>query len=324
MRILCVLAIALITDPSFAQANVSLKPSTTSFTSRGNIGSGSGDILMGLHKSHWRGIGDNGTNCQTTGFRSILQDQNSATQESYFWIVRGGTDAAGPTTGTAGLIHRFGPINMPYVAAGGAHAWILTITLSTPVNNPCEAHLSVGAEMDAQPNWPADGMSCHASTSALASQHASARDMTWQIVNPATSASHPSSKRSWAQVMRVGTPTMQMSVNGKKTIGGMFPLVGATLAAQVTNAEAGASSFFFLGIDVQATGFTFLPGTARLYLGFTKIKLLGIATVSAAGIANHPLAAVPSQTPNVTLWFQALVIGTNENLTNAQATTFSN
>lgn len=322
MRIATALVINLIAAPSLAQAEVTLKPTTTSFTSRGNIGTGLGDILTGLHSSHWRGIGDNGTACEVTGFRAILQDQNSATQESYHWIARSGSDTNGPTTGTGGLLHRIGPLNMPQVSAGGSHAWILTVTLSTPAAIPCESHLSFGTELSAQPAWPADGMSCHASTSALADQHANATDMSWQIIGTAAGATHPSSKRSWAQRALVATPTLQMSVNGKKSIGGMFPVIGGSYAGQVTNAEAGATSLLFLGVNSQASGFALLPGTARLYLGFTKIKLLTNATVSAGGVADHPLAAVPSQIPAFTLWLQAVVIGTNEDLTNAHATTF--
>ena len=258
---------------------------------------------------------------KVTGFRAILQDQNSATQESYSWVSRSGSDASGPQADSAGLLHRFGPVNMPHIASGSSHAWILTLKLSTPAALPCVGHLSFGTELTAQAAWSADGMSCHTSTSALADQHPNAIDMTWQILGAATSATHPSSKRSWAQRLLVDTPTLQMSINGKKTIGGMFPAIGGLYASQVTNAEAGAASLLFLGVDSLATGFPLLPNTARLYLGFTKIKLLTITAVGANGTAEHPLAAVPAQTPKFTLWLQAAVIGSHENLTNAQATT---
>ncbi len=320
MRILSVLAIALLAAPSFAQY-VSLYPGTTSFTSRGNIGTGSGDILMGLHNSHWRGIGDDGAACTVSGFRSTLQDQNIATQESYHWVVRSGSDANGPTTGSGGLLHRFGPLNAPSGAGGGA-AWFLTTNLSTPAAMPCEAHVSIGIELSAQPAWNTDGMSCHASTSALADQHANALDMAWQIIGSASSATHPSSKRSWSHRALLANPTLQMSINGKKSIGGMFPVVGGTYAGQVTGAEAGANAMLFLGVDAQATGVVLVPGTAHLHLGYTKIKLLTAATVSASGVADLALATVPSQVPAFTLWLQAAIIGSSDKLTNAQAPTF--
>lgn len=319
MRILSVLAIALIAAPSFAQS-ISLFPGTASFTSRGNIGTGSGDILMGLHNSHWRGIGDSGTACTVSGFRSILQDQNIATQESYHWVARSGSDANGPAAGSAGLLHRFGPFNMPTGAAGGPAAWILTTTLTTPAALPCEAHVSAGVELAVQPAWSTDGMSCHAALEALADQHTNALDMSWQIINGATT--HPSGKRSWSHSILLGNPTLQMSVNGKNSIGGLFPVVGGTYAGQVTGAEATATAMLFLGVDAQATGFVLVPGTARLHLGNTKIKLLTSATVNASGVADLPLAAVPSQVPAFTLWLQAAIIGTSDQLTNAQATTF--
>jgi hypothetical protein len=322
MRYLSPLFIILAVTPCLAQSSISLKGSATASTSRGNIGTGAGEIHMGLHNSHWLGIGDDGANCTIVGFRSALQDQNSSTQESYDWVIRSGTDIHGPTVGTAGELHRFGPFKMPSVAAGGAHAWLISIKLSRPARIPCAAHVSVGIALATQALWPADGMSCHIATSASASQHLKADDMAWQIVTGVQGASHPSGKRAWSHSILLGGPTLQMSINGKKSIGGMFPQSGLMYAGHVSGAEAGATSLLFLGVDRQSRGFPLVPGTARLYLGFTKIKLLGVARVPPSGQADHVLARVPSRFPIDTLWLQSAVIGSRDHMTNAQATTF--
>lgn len=322
MRYLSPLFIILAVTPCLAQSSISLKGSATASTSRGNIGTGAGEIHMGLHNSHWLGIGDDGANCTIVGFRSVLQDQNSATQESYEWVIRSGTDSHGPAVGPAGELHRFGPFTMPSVSAGGAHAWLLTTKLARPARIPCAAHVSVGIALATQALWPADGMSCHVATSASASQHINADDMAWQIVAGVRAATHPSGKRAWSHSILLGGPTLQMSIGGKKSIGGMFPQSGLMYAGHVSGAEAGATSLLFLGVDSQSRGFPLVPGTARLYLGFTKIKLLHFARVDARGKANHPLAKVPSRSPKDTLWLQSAVIGRRDYMTNAQATTF--
>jgi hypothetical protein len=322
MRYLSPLFIILATAPCLAQSSISLKGSATTSTSRGNIGTGAGEIHMGLHTSHWRGIGDNGAKCNIVGFRSALQDQDASTQESYEWVIRSGTDIDGPVVGAAGELHRFGPLKMPSVPAGGARAWMLSTTLAKPVSIPCAAHVSVGIALTKQAQWPADGMSCHIATGVNSSQHANADDMAWQIVDGIPAATHPSAKRAWSHSILLDRPTLQMSIAGKKSIGGMFPESGLMYAGYVSGAEARATSLLFLGVDAQRRGFPLVPGTARLYLGFTKIKLLGVARVNAGGNAAHVLGKVPSRAPIDTLWLQAAVIGTRDHMTNAQATTF--
>ena len=322
MRIHPILTFALLAAPIYGQTAISLKGSTTTATSRGSIGTNTGEILTGFHRSHWRGIGDNAGSCQIQGFRATVQDQDSSTKESYHWVIRKGSDAAGPAVGSAGLLHSFGSFDMPKVKTGGPHAWSITVTLATPATIPCLSHVSVGIRLKAAAQWPNDGMSCHMSPGTSADQHGNAHDMSWQIEDGWVD--HPSGNRAWAQSVLVNTPTLQMSINGKKSIGGMFPKSGHLVyAANVSGAEANANSLLFLGVDTLPFGFPLVPGTARMYLGFTKIKLLTATTADGNGDAYHSLGFVPSRSPIDTLYLQVAIFGaTRHYLTNLHATTF--
>ena len=107
-RFCAVLTTALLAVPCSAQISVGLVDGPSTSASRGDLGKGAGTLLTGLHTSHWRSIGDGGKasdgakSCKVKGFRTVLRDQDSSTQETYRWVVRSGTDANGPTAGAAG------------------------------------------------------------------------------------------------------------------------------------------------------------------------------------------------------------------------------
>lgn len=303
-----------------AQTVVGLKDSVTAGTSRGDLGKDAGTLLMGFHNSHWRGLGDTGSACEVHGFRALLQDQDASTQESFGWVVRSGSDANGPAAGPSGVLHQYGPFQMPTVAAGGARAWTMTVTLAKPADIPCEDHFSVGVELGAAPQWPSDGASCHMSLGTTSDQHVNAHDMAWQITGG--TVSHPSGKRAWAQSLIVDVPTLQMSINAKKSIGGMFPRSGHIIyAGNATGGEPNASALLFLDIDTMPTGLPIFGATARLHLGFVFLNLLSIGTFDVHGNVYLPLGHMPSRCPKQRLWLQLYSCGKREYLTNAQATT---
>ena len=122
MRLISVLTVGLlISSTAIAQNQAfSIHPGSTSYTSRGNLGTGSGETLMGLHTSHWAGLGDTGSACEVTQLGLVDQDQNSNTQESFNLVLRNGTDANGPGTGASDVIASFGPYRMPSTPTGSA------------------------------------------------------------------------------------------------------------------------------------------------------------------------------------------------------------
>lgn len=327
-RYCAVLTTALLAVPCSAQISVGLVDGPSTSASRGDLGKGAGGLLTGLHASHWRSIGDGGKasdgakSCKIKGFRTVLRDQDSSTQETYRWVVRTGTDANGPTAGAAGLLHDFGPFSMPTVAAGGAHSWNLTVTLAGKVKIPCEAHMSFGVELGAAPQWPADGVSQHMTLGSTTNEHANAGDMTWQIVNGTTS--HPTPRRAWSQNVIVVNPTLQMSLDGKKSMAGLYPKSGhRVFAGNISGGEPAAKALLFLSVDALPTGIRIEPGTAKLQLDPSALFMLSVVSIDRYGDAYFPLGYVPSLCPVWTLWFQAVICGKHkEYLTNAQATTF--
>jgi hypothetical protein len=225
----------------------------TSFTSRGGISSGSGEILQGFHASHHRGVLENNGNntnasCSITSLRLITQDQNNTSQETFNWVVRAGDDVNGPTLGTgAGLIATTANITTPPPGANPNRivAWQLTSNLTTPINvGFCDKFLSIGTFLGTSSGWTMDGQSNHTSFSfgggtpqrkhhnTWIDNGTSGIEHSWQILGTATAASNPGSGRSWrywagtnGAIMNLGCGT-----NGNRTptpggygMGGMFP-----------------------------------------------------------------------------------------------------
>ena len=104
-----------------------MHPGTTSFTSRGNVGTRSGEIFSGVLSSQWYGVGDVGgpngatatANSQVSGFTAVCQDQDQSTGETYHWLIRQGTDAAGPGVPASDVLCMVGPFQSPTAPPGG-------------------------------------------------------------------------------------------------------------------------------------------------------------------------------------------------------------
>ena len=106
MRIhLSILAMALFASTVVAQnQEFGLEGYQTSFTSRGGVGSGTGEVHQGFHSSHWRGLAENNGNsasptAELTQLRIITQDQNCATKELWDFVVRGGEEGPASAMG---------------------------------------------------------------------------------------------------------------------------------------------------------------------------------------------------------------------------------
>lgn len=278
-----------------AQNEFEFYPGVVSFFSRANLGTAGGELLQGMHRPFHRGVGDNGSACTISTFRATIQDQDAATQESIYFIVRTGSDQFGPKTGASGLIAKIGPVQLP--AGTGTMAWRVSTTVVIPVVLPnCLNNFAFGVELPPTTTWAPpypDGLSTHASrgdaTLSVQKAHARAEEHTWQIVKGAARASHSPWGSTWRLAIALDTAVLQMG-NGGNVYGrgGMFPDTGNPLTARVRYGAAMAtgSSLLYMGLG-RMPGIPLVPGT-RLYLT-NPIFFLISAPIPAAGEVVHLL-----------------------------------
>ena len=257
MRLYSSLSSVLVLSAALSAQNLVEYQAPTNFTSRGNIGTGTGEILQGFHSAQWHALGKAaaGNVGEINGFRGTFQDQDRATLEKYNWVVRRGTDAAGPTTGTPGEIFVSTPQSLTPVGTGKVFAVTVTLALRTPVKVPCDKFFAVGIRLQAA-KWTADGQSCHMSRGDnTQGDDPSTKlvEMAWQIVGSATSATHPSLKRSWKMGFLQNAPALQLgnfrgTASSRFGTGGHFPIPGTHgLAFRVSAAgQTGDLALIFL------------------------------------------------------------------------------
>lgn len=328
------LTAALVCGSLSAQNDFFHYPTATTFTSRGNNGVNAGEILQGYHKESWRGIGmSSATSSKLVMLAATTQDQSAKTQETYYWVVRKGTDAAGPMLGTNGLLYKSAALKTPPSTSAGAAAFSITHTLTTAVQIPEDQFVSIGLQLAAAPKWTADGMSCHAASGATAGAGSQQKDHAWQILAKATKATHTSSMRAFNMGMAVASPVFQVGnvFSGKNNYGqgGLFPDVskGQGLALRILakgdNGQVAlvfASGKFFVGKLPVFFG-------ARLFLNPAQLVanpfLLGaVATDKAEVVAA---AKIPSFMAKKSVAFQGVLVDLKKvslTLTNAVRTQF--
>ena len=322
-----------------------MHPGQTSFTSRGNIGSGSGSVYQGVHASTNRGVIGSQVkkSCQASIARlnTITQDQNCSTREKFRWSVRGGTDSGGPGTGSGALLGGVGGLSLPNSATTGACAWGLTATLAPTarIKIPTSRMFAYGLDLPPSPNWTMDGQSVHASRStdvAANNTHrnhgaASQEDQGWQIIGTATAASNASQKRSWRlSIDGADVAVMKLRCGGRQGYGGSYPNSSTPSTALAWDARlnggsgcSGAASVAIVGVArTTGTPMPFFLGQGNcLYVTGPYLLLFGPAA-SAAGVAVVPiLPYIPASASGAgTFHLQgALGIATGIKLTNSQS-----
>lgn len=213
----------------FNEFDVFPGPGQTGVTSisRGNFGTGEGSAWQGYPPSHFRGIGDDGTDCTIGQFWYIIQDQNRVTQDPYTFAVRSGT-AGGPTPGAGGLLYSFAT-STPLGAAGPG-AWGITLTPGTPVTIPCDDHFFVGWQFPPAPDWSAlDGPSTQLRIQSADPEMAGQPHHSWQFIgNPDTPGTiSQTSARVWIIKLRTPCPTLNVGSLGTAAFpGGDFGATG--------------------------------------------------------------------------------------------------
>lgn len=189
---LCLLALATLAPLAVAQDHyLEVWPGTTNFTTRlGIAGPSTGEVFQSFPLERNRGIGDVSGVCSIDSIRCTVQDQRGDTAESFRFLLRRGTDAAGPGVTAADYFGGgpFGPISTPPTTSTLATVWDLSLTLGTPVAIDCEGFLAVGVELPTAPVWTMDGLSVHVSTAATNLVHPSAPNTAWAIDPAAVAA----------------------------------------------------------------------------------------------------------------------------------------
>jgi len=271
---------------------------------------------------------------------TITQDQNCSTREKFRWVVRRGTNVAGPGTGAGAILGGVGGLMLPNSASTGACAWGLTATLAPTarIKVPSTVFFGYGLDLPRAPLWTMDGQSVHASRStdvAANNTHrnhgaASQEDQAWQIIGTATAASNASQKRSWRlSVDGADVAVMKLRCGGRQGYGGSYPNSSTASKALAWDARlnggsgcSGAASVVIVGANRTAAAMPpFLALGNCLYLKGPYLLLFGPAA-SAAGVAVVPiLPFVPASASGAgTFHLQgALGVAAGIKLTNSQS-----
>jgi hypothetical protein len=335
LSIALAVATALTATSAHAQANFEYWPGQTSFTSRGSVSSTTvGEIHTGIHSTINRGLGDTNGVCQITGMFAVIQDQVAATQGTWRYFVRTGTEATGPGVTPADVIANTGTLSVPTSTATGAVAYLFTTNFTTPLAVPCDSFWSAGVELPA--GISTDYVSVHTAYNVLNLQHPAAEDISWQILSGAAAATHPGNKRTFriaprvAMAMQAGNVSTTVTPNERFSIGGHYPdttQVGAAsqgLVFKVTHPGGALATASVL----MATGYN---PVAVPIAGFGNSVYLDLASifpfVVAAGPADGSILAfsppgrdlLPATAAGLLLSTQAVVIdpATGIDFTNA-------
>ncbi len=248
--------------PALAQNEVMLAPGVVRYSSRGDVGAGSGELLQGFTVGHWRGLGGHGSGARITAFRAAsLQDADRRTPEGFRWIVRTGSDGAGPVLGSVGEVFVSSRQQLGPALGGGSVAWNVTTSLLTPLDIPAASFLAVGVRVDANAGAGnnTDGLSVWIGAKLGSSDDnlaaTTAPDHAWQIHGSPATLSQPSGKRTWCLGFETEAPVLQFgnflpNEAPRFGSGGLFPDVGQGLAYRVhASGQDGSIALLFLAVS---------------------------------------------------------------------------
>ena len=132
---------------------------TTEFTSRGSIGGTEGEILNKVPKANVGGLK------LALGMGYHIQDQNQATREIYYLIIRKADKNGKPDVSKSGLIYKEGPYSVGG-SGSGVRAWYMRTMFKRPVVLPDDTFF-YGIKCPPTTGWAngKDGFSIHVSVS---------------------------------------------------------------------------------------------------------------------------------------------------------------
>ncbi|MEZ5963444.1 MAG: hypothetical protein R3F56_06315 [Planctomycetota bacterium] len=318
----------------------------TNYTSRGTLGTNAGDNMMQVPSTHYAGIGHDATGAGTvlTGFRHVLQDQNSLVTEPYSFIIR--ADNAGqPDASAGGILLQTAPLQSP--SGTGINAWIITATLTTPSTALplCNTYYQ-GLNLAANAGWTTDGLSSHICTYYLLgttqadNPAPNAPNLAWNIDGATMAITQPSARciryelMLDAAVLNMGgtdptqigntsncVSTLLNAAGNPRTFGagGMWPENGG---GRVDGIDYRVGDFpnqsglfaVFLGVNIGCPGIplgSIASGALYLNPGGAFVQVAGgsLDTTGAANGTVLPPGAAPAILVNRYLDFQAFTVG---------------
>ncbi len=304
MRSITSLAACLCLAGSLSAQNEVMYSGTVSFTSRGNIGTGTGEVLQGFDSTHWRSLGAAnlaGATGKITAMRgNAIQDQDQTTPETFQWVIRSGDETTGPVTGTAGELFVSGNQTLGPGTGTGPVAWIVTTALTTPIDVPSEKFFAVGVRLPASPLWSTDGPSVWATSQATDLSSTKQTDSAWQIIGTAATATHPSAFRTWRMGFNQAPAALQLGLFvGSGTVsyaqGGNFPIPGTDgLAMRVLGAGLdGQVAVVFLS-GKFAPALPIFGGKWALDLGTLVSTPFVVGTIATGTLVSQPVPLIPA------------------------------
>ncbi|MCB9919678.1 MAG: hypothetical protein H6832_14840 [Planctomycetes bacterium] len=305
MRCIAILAFGAFFAVDGRAQNQILYSGPKSYTSRGHLGTGDGELLQGFHAEQWRALGEPDSTGKVGRIDALradsVQDQEQATQESFRWVLRSGDATAGPTTGASGELFVSGDIVLGPGVGTGPIAWSITTTLTTPIVVPSEAFFAVGIRLPASPFWSNDGLSLWATSQPTDGSSNKQVDMAWQILGSASRATHPSEKRTWRVGFHQSAPALQLGhFSALRPLsyaqGGQFPIAGTDgLALRIlATGRDGQVGAVFIAAKF-ATVFP-VPGVGTWALEIPTFVSLPVATgtITNGKLEQLPLLTIPS------------------------------
>lgn len=316
------LALASFATHAEAQREFSIYPnSTTHTTRRGNFGAGPGELHNGVPDSHFRGVGSFRGQAAIVAVGGTIQDQNAATQESFFWVVRSGTTKKGPTPGSSGVLGMIGPMNSP--PGTGTRSWRITTSFASPLVISPTNYFSFGFRFPGNPRWPLDGLSMHFADCGVQEKDAQGTTPIGFDVS-ALASTQSLGHGTWNTHILIDGCTLQLCTAGAGCgIGGLTPAVNAVMSghAQYSTSFSGGTSLLALSLS-RTCGISAFPG-APYYLG-SPLVLMGSVPIDGTGKALHPIGTLTKNLQSNTIYyFQALgTKGSDACMTNSASLTF--
>jgi hypothetical protein len=265
-----------------------------------------------------------------TGFRVVIQDQDSVTADSYTHVILA-DDGSGNPSLVAAEILRTAPIRQPS-GTGGPAAWLITDMLATPADVlPQQAVFHHGIGLPPNAAWTADGLSVHAASYTVGptGDNPKASAPSWAssisrptggsaILNPTPAVrTHRLSLMVAGGVLNAGAdidPAKQRGPNPCFGVAGMYPdqtrLDGLALRYRDA-ARTGGVVAVFGSIGILSPGLR-IPGVHGFILLDVQaylLELVGGAPIPQSGEVSLTLLPFPYTLELPYLTFQAVAIG---------------
>ena len=292
------------------------------------------EVLQGLHRDNFAGIGDNGTTCEVNSVYHWAVDENPSTTETYSVVFRSQeATSRRPDLTPSGLIASAGPFTSPPNPTTTRATFFVTDTFATPITIPCQGGVFVGLDLPASPNWPAsDGHAVYVAwyyppaTSPLGDNprfgapRTAFGNTSGTLVRPQSNLLLRIGMLVDSAVLNIGgidpAATNQMPAGSNYGAGGLYPDIsgmprsdGLDVMIEDQGKPNGMAALFMSTGITSLGGINLAPITGQLWLDPLAITPLTTGSLDAAGIGVIPLAppgSIPSGLVGGDIAFQAV------------------